>query len=111
MNLAHTSVLGNRGQKIKYQPDSCDDVSLVLGYKSHDCPTVHCFKVELDLSHTVPDVAIQILFLSFFFCEGHQGTTMFNCRLATSTPILGPQDATPSQPVSFHEMLTDVSGL
>lgn len=35
---------------------------------------------------------------------------MFNCRLATSTPILGPQDVTPSQPVSFLEMYIDVFG-
>ncbi|KAG5261981.1 hypothetical protein AALO_G00290770 [Alosa alosa] len=36
--------------------------------------------------------------------SGHQGTTMFNCRLATSTPILGPQDATNSQPYASNPM-------
>ncbi|XP_062384439.1 coiled-coil domain-containing protein 14 isoform X2 [Sardina pilchardus] len=36
--------------------------------------------------------------------SGHQGTTMFNCRLATSTPILGPQDATNSQSYASNPM-------
>ncbi|XP_031414870.1 coiled-coil domain-containing protein 14 isoform X2 [Clupea harengus] len=35
---------------------------------------------------------------------GQQGSTMFNYRLATSTPILGPQDATNSQPCTSNSM-------
>ncbi|KAL2088190.1 hypothetical protein ACEWY4_017018 [Coilia grayii] len=36
--------------------------------------------------------------------SGQQGSTMFNCRLTTSTPVLGPHDTPTSQPCTSNPM-------